>query len=57
MNYNLTIGEAVVVVDWDEFGIVVSAKKEHHDIAPAFGEPTDYSNQRWPSYTAWEDFL
>lgn len=23
--------------------------------APAFGEPTDYTNTRWPSYTAWHN--
>jgi hypothetical protein len=25
--------------------------------APAFGEPTDYTNERWPSYTAWADSI
>lgn len=32
------------------------AESEHHDDAPAFGEPTDYSNDRWPSYGSWFDF-
>lgn len=32
-------------------------KIEKHENAPAFGEPTDYENQRWPSYTAWGEFL
>lgn len=25
--------------------------------APAFGEPTDRTNERWPSYSGWADFL
>ena len=32
------------------------AKSERHDKAPAFGEPTDYTNDRWPSYTSWYEF-
>lgn len=27
-----------------------------HDDAPATGDPTDYTNSRWPSYTGWADF-
>src|SRR3972149_4695192 len=30
-----------------------SAEGSHHDNAPSFGDPTDRSNGRWPSYTAW----
>ncbi len=52
MGYNLTIGEA----EFDEDGRVCGAVDVHLDDAPAFGEPTDYTNQRWPSYTAWADF-
>lgn len=25
--------------------------------APAFGEPTDYTNERWPSYSSWNDAM
>jgi hypothetical protein len=25
--------------------------------APAFDEPTDHENQRWPSYTSWHDAM
>jgi len=31
-------------------------KLENHENAPAFGEPTDYENARWPSYSAWAVF-
>lgn len=27
--------------------------EETHDDAPSFGEPTDYTNERWPSYSGW----
>lgn len=48
MGFNLIIGEA-------------TADGEHAKIrrlknAPADGVPTDYTNQRWPSYTGWTDF-
>ena len=55
MGYNLTIGEAKVLIQ-DEEILYISAKSERHDEAPAFDEPTDYTNERWPSYTAWSDF-
>lgn len=60
MGYNITIGNAVPVfgkdyfpelnADWEVEGVT-------HENAPAFGEPTDYTNQRWPSYTAWSGFV
>lgn len=46
MGYNLAIGELIN----DEI------RYEKLDNAPAYGEPTDYTNQRWPSYTAWANF-
>ena len=66
MGYSLTIGEAVFDVDevgddeWtenvqDEY-IRVTAESVRRDDAPAFDEPTDYTNERWPSYSAWFDF-
>ena len=66
MGYNLTIGEAVFEVDkvgddeWttsvqDEY-IRVTAESVKLPDAPAFDEPTDYTNERWPSYTTWHDF-
>jgi hypothetical protein len=66
MGYNLTIGEAVFDVDevgdddWTETVqdelIRVTAATVKLPNAPAFGEPTDHTNQRWPSYTQWYDF-
>jgi len=59
MGYNLTIGEAQIL-SYDEDGLEadcrITANGVKHDNAPAFGEPTDYTNERWPSYTAWWDF-
>lgn len=54
MGYTLTIGELEVTVD-DEF-IWLGAEGVKLDEAPAFNEPTDHTNSRWPSYTAWAEF-
>lgn len=58
MGYTLRIGELKVSYenDEDEPRIDLKAMPARHDDAPAFGEPTDYENQRWPSYTAWAEF-
>ena len=58
MGYTLKIGELDVEYDRDEDcpAIFISAKQVHDDNAPAFGEPTDFTNQRWPSYGSWSDF-
>lgn len=57
MGYTLTIGELTVHkypdCGLDEDGISFGAFGIHHDDAPAFGEPTDHTNSRWPSYSAW----
>lgn len=60
MGYNITIGNAVPEFDKDyfpELNADWSVEGVTHDTAPAFGEPTDYTNQRWPSYTAWAGFV
>ena len=56
MGYTLKIGELEVNYDKEEEYISLEAKSEKHDNAPAFGEPTDYTNSRWPSYSSWSDF-
>ncbi len=61
MGYSLTIGELEVDKNHED-GIDCScisfgAKGEKHDNAPAFNEPTDFTNQRWPSYGVWSDCL
>lgn len=48
MGYTLRIGEL-----GDDGGV----ETVRHDDAPAFDEPTDYTNARWPSYTAWWGFV
>lgn len=55
MGYTIKIGEAVV--DWQPDFVGIDAKDERLAIAPAFGEPTDHTNARWPSYSGWADFL
>lgn len=61
MGYSITIGE-LHVDKYPDDGIEsdcisFSAKGVHHESAPAFGEPTDFTNSRWPSYSAWSNFL
>ena len=51
MGYTLRIGEFVVS------GTELTVESVRHDDAPAFDEPTDYTNDRWPSYTAWWGFV
>lgn len=54
MGYNLSIGEAIL--DWSEDVVRIDCAGVTLPDAPAFGEPTDHTNQRWPSYSAWADF-
>jgi len=58
MGYNLTIGELKVFYhqDEDEPRVELSTRISHHDEAPAFGEVSDYTNGRYPSYSVWRDF-
>lgn len=56
MGYRITIGELVPADSSDEASRP-DAQSVTLDEAPAFGEPTDYTNERWPSYTGWNDFL
>lgn len=48
MGYTLRIGELL------DDG---SVEEVRFDDAPAFDEPTDYTNSRWQSYTAWWGFV
>lgn len=60
MGYNIAIGNAVVEADkayFPELHAAWTVKVVEHENAPAFGEPTDYSNARWPSYSGWAGFL
>jgi hypothetical protein len=62
MGYNLIIGEAVVTgLDdddcYDGIFVRVWANSERDESSPAFNEPTDFTNERWPSYTMWSDFI
>lgn len=61
MGYSITIGEMHVDKTPDDgvesSCLFFSAKGVSHDSAPAFGEPTDFTNSRWPSYSAWSNFM
>jgi hypothetical protein len=59
MGYTLIIGELETRVEYEglESYIVNDAKDVMDDKAPAFGEPTDHSNCRWPSYTSWHQAM
>jgi|TARA_R110000851_G_scaffold305841_1_gene464003 hypothetical protein len=58
MGYTLKIGDLVVDYDQDEDypNVSLTAKGFAHDGAPAFGEPTDHTSERWPSYSGWSEF-
>lgn len=51
MRYSITIGEKI-----KENGRVSAQGVKLKD-APAFGEPTDYTNSRCPGYVQWDKFL
>lgn len=51
MSYDITIGELEYNKKDGHF-----VKSVRHENAPADGVPTDYTNQRWPAYSAWEQF-
>lgn len=56
MGYSLSIGEAEIEKD-EEYGYIgFGVRSESHNEAPAYGEPTDNTNNRWPSYTSWHNF-
>jgi hypothetical protein len=56
MGYTLKIGEAVLDFEKEESYLTINAKTVKLETAPAFGEPTDHSNTRWPSYSSWDEF-
>ena len=59
MGYTLTIGQLETSWNTDdglESTIRNSEKEKHLKTAPAYGEPTDHTNSRWPSYSAWHNF-
>ena len=58
MGYSLTIGQAEINYSHDPDDMIcnVCVRDEYDKNSPAFGDPTDYTNARWPSYTAWTNF-
>lgn len=59
MGYTLKIGELKTGVEYDGLYSYLSNEVEGVKLenAPAFGEPTDFTNQRWPSYSSWANAM
>lgn len=55
MGYTIKIGEAAV--DWNEDFVRITVDLVSLPHAPAYGEPTDHENQRWPSYSSWSESM
>ncbi len=55
MGYTLKIGELESYASDEglESRIINNVQYQKNENAPAFGEPTDHENSRWPSYTSW----
>jgi len=59
MGYTLTIGQLTTEIENEglESYIRNDAEAARLDNAPAYGEPTDFTNSRWPSYSSWADAM
>lgn len=59
MGYTLKIGQLKTTIEYDGLESYISNDVElvKHKNAPAYGEPTDFTNSRWPSYTSWRDAM
>lgn len=56
MGYSLTIGEAAIE-NHSNGHIKLTAERVEEDHFPAYGDPTDNTNTRWPSYGSWHDAM
>ena len=56
MGYTLIIGEPHVRVEEEYNFVTIEVKEVKIEDAPSFGEPTDCTNSRYPSYSVWSDF-
>lgn len=59
MGYTLKIGQLVTTIEIEglESYIYNDVEGVKLDNAPAFNEPTDYTNARWPSYISWSEAM
>ena len=59
MGYTLRIGELKTSIEYEglESYIMNDAETITDENSPAFGEPTDHMNSRWPSYSSWHDSM
>ena len=55
MGYTLKIGELRTEIEYCGLESYINNDVEsvYDENSPAFGEPTDHTNERWPSYTSW----
>lgn len=56
MGYTLKIGQAITYTDPETDIESIDCERVFLAEAPAFGEITDHTNVRMPSYSTWEDF-
>lgn len=54
MGFNFKIGQLTQSIEEGE--TIYDVQEVRLDNAPADGSPTDYTNARWPSYSAWHEF-
>lgn len=59
MGYSISIGQLEVNINEDGLDSYISLDVASRALsgAPAYGEPTDHMNSRWPSYTSWSDSM
>jgi len=59
MGYTLMIGEAELdrYDDGLDSSLSISVSNQKDEKAPAYGEPTDFTNSRWPSYSSWRNAM
>lgn len=59
MGYNLIIGNVIagaLTCEDGQYAVRLDVEHIETDAAPSDGTPTDGTNERWPSYSAWADF-
>ena len=58
MGFHFKIGEAKIEgFDAKTQAWEIDVETVRLDNAPADGSPTDYTNERWPSYGGWDEFV
>lgn len=56
MGYTLKIGQAIIGYDKEYESVYIDVESVNLNLAPAFGDPSDFINERYPSYKTWHSF-